>query len=31
MRIFKHADELVDFRTAAGIANAHGFIVERLL
>lgn len=31
MRIFKHADELVDFRTAASIANKHGFIVERLL
>jgi len=31
MKIFKHADELIDFRTAAKIANKCGFIVERLL
>ena len=31
MRIFKHADELIDFSTAANIGNKHGFIVERLL
>jgi translation initiation factor IF-2 len=28
---FKHADELIDFSTAAIIGNQHGFIVERLL
>jgi len=31
MRIFKHADEFIDFSTAASIASKHGFIVERLL
>ncbi len=31
LRIFKHADEMIDFRTAASIANKCGFIVERLL
>lgn len=29
--IFKHADELIDFSTAAKIGNQHGFAVERLL
>jgi hypothetical protein len=31
LRIFKHADEWIDFPTAAAIANQHGFVVERLL
>jgi len=31
LRIFKHADELVDFSTAATIGNKHGVIVERIL
>ena len=31
MRIFKHCDELIDFATAATIANRHGYVVERLL
>jgi len=30
MRIFKHADEFIDFTTAARIGNQHGFTVERL-
>jgi len=29
-RIFKHADDLVDFSLAARIGNEHGFAVERL-
>jgi hypothetical protein len=29
--IFKHADDLLDFSTAAAIAGKHGFIVERIL
>lgn len=29
--LFKHADELIDFSTAAIIGNQHGFVVERLL
>ena len=29
LRIFKHADEFIDFSTAASIGNKHGFIVER--
>ena len=29
--IFKHADELIDFSTAATIGNKHGFLVERVL
>jgi translation initiation factor IF-2 len=29
--IFKHADDLIDFSTAAKIAGKHGFIVERIL
>lgn len=29
--IFKHVDELVDFSTAAKIAQLHGFIAEKLL
>jgi translation initiation factor IF-2 len=28
--IFKHTEELVDFSTAATVANKHGFTVERL-
>jgi translation initiation factor IF-2 len=31
LRTFKHADELIDFPTAALVANKHGFVVERLL
>lgn len=31
LRIFKHADEWVDFSTAARIGNLRGFIVERLM
>ena len=31
LRIFKHADEFIDFSTASSIAQQHGFIVERLL
>ncbi len=31
LRIFKHADALIDFSTAATIGNRHGFVVERLL
>ena len=31
LRIFKHADEFIDFSTAAKIATKHGFIVEKLL
>jgi translation initiation factor IF-2 len=31
LRIFKHADEVIDFSTASRIAQRHGFIVERLL
>ncbi|HEV2391628.1 MAG TPA: hypothetical protein VG146_04605 [Verrucomicrobiae bacterium] len=31
LRIFKHADEFIDFPTASRIAQKHGFIVERLL
>ncbi len=30
LRIFKHADEMLDFSTAAVIGNKHGFVVERL-
>ena len=30
LRIFKHADELIDFFTAAIVGNKHGFVVERL-
>ena len=30
LRIFKHADEWIDFSTASRIGNKHGFIVERL-
>jgi len=29
--IFKHADELIDFSTAATIGGRHGFLVERVL
>jgi hypothetical protein len=29
-KIFKHADELIDFPTAAALVNRHGFIAERL-
>ncbi len=31
LRLFKHADDLVDFATATRIGNKHGFAVERLL
>ncbi len=31
LRIFKHADELIDFATAANVGSKHGFVVERLL
>jgi translation initiation factor IF-2 len=31
LRIFKHADEIVDFSTAAKVAQQHGFIVEKIL
>ena len=31
LRIFKNADEMIDFTTAAKIGNKHGFAVERLL
>jgi hypothetical protein len=31
LRIFKHADEFIDFSTAAKIAQQHGFIAEKLL
>ena len=31
LRIFKHADEFIDFSTAARVANKYGFVVERLL
>ena len=30
MRIFKHANQLIDFSTAATVGNRHGFVVERL-
>lgn len=29
--IFKHADEMIDFSTAATIGKKHGVIVERVL
>lgn len=29
--VFKYADELIDFSTAAGVAAKRGFAVERLL
>ena len=28
--IFKHADELIDFSTAATIAAKHGYVAERI-
>ena len=31
LRLFKHADELINFATAANIARKHGFLAERLL
>ena len=31
LHIFKHADEMIDFATAAKIGNRHGFVVERLM
>src|SRR5215471_12060857 len=31
LRTFKHADEFIDFSTAAKIGLKHGFIVEKLL
>ena len=30
MRIFKHANQLIDFSTAAKIASRRGFVVERM-
>ena len=29
--MFKHADELIDFSTAATIATKHGYVAERIL
>ena len=29
--IFRHADELIDFSTAATIAMKHGYVAERIL
>ena len=29
--IFKHADELIDFSTAATIAMRHGYVAERIV
>jgi translation initiation factor IF-2 len=31
LRIFKHADEFIDFSVAAAIARKHGFVAEKLL
>jgi len=31
MRVFKHADEVIDFSTAARIANQRGVVAERIL
>ncbi len=31
LRLFKHADEFIDFSTAADIGLQHGFIAEKLL
>lgn len=31
LQLFKHADEFIDFSTAAKIGQKHGFIVEKLL
>ena len=31
LKIFKHADDLIDFSTAAKISNKHGYTVERIL
>ena len=31
LRIFKHADDFIDFSTAAKLGLKHGFIVEKLL
>jgi translation initiation factor IF-2 len=31
LRIFKHADDFLDFSTAAIIAQKHGFVAEKLL
>ena len=31
LRVFKHADETINFSTAAVISNKYGFVVERLL
>jgi len=30
MRVFKHASEFIDFRTAAAVASRRGFVVEHL-
>ena len=29
--VFKHADEMIDFSTAATIAQKHGFVLEKVL
>ena len=29
--LFKHADEVIDFSTAATIATKHGYVAERTL
>ena len=29
--IFKHAEDLIDFSTAAKIATKHGYVAERIL
>ena len=31
LRLFKHADDFIDFSTAAKIGQKHGFVVEKLL
>jgi len=31
MKVFKHANEFIDFRAAAAVASRRGFVVERLL
>jgi translation initiation factor IF-2 len=30
LRIFRHADEFVDFATAARVAHKHGFVAEKV-
>jgi translation initiation factor IF-2 len=31
LRVFKFADELIDFSTAAAITQKHGFVAEKIL